>query len=582
VQWSRRRLPAIFAATLLLVLVGAVLLARRLIADLPASPAPEASLAAVPPPVPPEDRTPEIRGRILDADGNAVKGAAVRLVSASVPYTIFSETRSDPAGTFSFPHVASERVRVVADHDPDGAVTSAELLVGKGQTITITLVLSVASAVRGNVVDADDHAVPGASIYLEGVPWMARGTTSDADGAFRLAMVPDGVTSLVAVARGYRTARVPLAHREDQADLVVRVKLIAAAPVEGDVRDPDGNPVRARVVACEGQPSEASTVSADDGTFTLPASAIGCNAVAQHDAYEASDAAVLVEGGRVELRLKPGGAIEGVVVDESGAAVTSFTVGIESFAGAQTRSLRSTPASKVEDANGAFRLEKLAPGRYVLSAGTAGKAPTRSDAVDVAGGATTSGVRIVLGSSGSVTGHVVDEHQVPLEGVELRFDAVSSVIDSSTIAKTDASGQYRLDGAPSGPFTLRAQKEGFRVRLLSGLRVEGHGTLVKDVTLSAVAGGAGIELAGVGASLTPTAEGILFSAVFPGDPAERAGLRAGDRVVGIDGESTQGMSVADALQRLRGEVGTSVGVSVVRPRTGETVDVTIERAAIVH
>ena len=64
-----------------------------------------------------------------------------------------------------------------------------------------------------------------------------------------------------------------------------------------------------------------------------------------------------------------------------------------------------------------------------------------------------------------------------------------------------------------------------------------------------------------------------------GDPAERAGLRAGDRILGIDGESTDGMSLADALQRLRGEAGTSVGVSVRRPKTGETVDVMIERAA---
>ena len=40
--------------------------------------------------------------------------------------------------------------------------------------------------------------------------------------------------------------------------------------------------------------------------------------------------------------------------------------------------------------------------------------------------------------------------------------------------------------------------------------------------------------------------------------------------------------IADALQRLRGEAGTSVGVSVQRPKTGESVDVLIERATIVR
>ena len=35
--------------------------------------------------------------------------------------------------------------------------------------------------------------------------------------------------------------------------------------------------------------------------------------------------------------------------DDTGAPVPSFTVGVESFSGAQTRSLRSTPPRKVDD-----------------------------------------------------------------------------------------------------------------------------------------------------------------------------------------------------------------------------------------
>src|SRR5580704_8590132 len=140
---------------MLLVPISGAIIARLWI------PAPRAPVAApgtaaeVPSAAPEEDRTPEIRGRILDADGNPVNGAAVRLVSPSVPYTVFSDTTSDPAGKFSFAHVGSERVRVVADHDPDGAVTSAELHVAEHQSTEITLVLSAASAVRGTVVDTD-------------------------------------------------------------------------------------------------------------------------------------------------------------------------------------------------------------------------------------------------------------------------------------------------------------------------------------------------------------------------------------------------------------------------------------------
>ena len=315
-----------FAAT------AAVRIARRPTAVRPAPAARLASAAAAAPPKPEEDRTPEIRGRILDADGNAVNGAAVRLVSPSVPYTVYADTKTDAAGQFSFAHVGSERVRVVADHDPDGTVTSAELHVAEGQSIEVTLVLSAASAVRGTVVDTEDHPVAGATLFVEGVPWIVRSATSDAAGAFRLAIVPNGVTSLVAVARGYKTARVALAApgrpggaRRARAARGGRARRGRRASIPTATRS------RARVVACEGQPSEASAVSAEDGTFELPPSAIGCEAVAQHDEYEASSAVVLVEGRRVELRLRPGGAIEGVVVDDRGGEVPSFTVGVESF-----------------------------------------------------------------------------------------------------------------------------------------------------------------------------------------------------------------------------------------------------------
>ena len=54
-------------------------------------------------------------------------------------------------------------------------------------------------------------------------------------------------------------------------------------------------------------------------------------------------------------------------------------------------------------------------------------------------------------------------------------------------------------------------------------------------------------------------------------------------IVRVDGESTEGMSLTDVLQRLRGEAGTSVGVTVrrgVNPRT--TFDALIVRAVVLH
>jgi protocatechuate 3,4-dioxygenase beta subunit len=551
----------------------------------PAStPVPSAAASSPEPPAAaaPEDRTPEILGHILDADGNPVAAANVRLVSPSPPYTVYRETKCDAAGAFSFPHVAPWRVRVVADHDLDGVVTSAVLQPAEGQRTQITLVLSAAGAVRGTVVDTEGHPVAGAVLSVEGVPWIVPAATSDEAGAFRLATVPHEATSLVAVARGYRTARAALGPRDDQTELVVRVTLVTAAEVEGRVLDADGKPTQAYVVACEEQPAETRTESGEDGSFRLPASAIGCTALAEDSESAPSDAAPVVEGRRLVLRLKAGGALEGTVVDDRGAAAASFSLGVESFTPARGRHADRPAPRAFEDPRGAFRLERLIPGTYVLTASAPGRPPARSAAVEVRGGTVTGGVQITLLRGGVVTGRVFDERHAPIAGADLRFDAVSSVANSSASAQTDEAGQYRLEGAPAGPFTLRVQKDGFRMKLVSGLRVDSGATLRQDLTLVVLDGGPGMELGGIGAALQQTGEGIVLRDVFSGDPAGRAGLRSGDRIVRIDGETTQGMSMADALQRLRGEPGTSVGVSVQRPETGETVELTIVRGTIVR
>ena len=104
---ARPRFPAILFATMLLVPIAGTLVARA-VDSAPPRPCGGHGVRS-------RGRTtaargglgPGDRGRILDADGNTVNGAAVRLVSPSVPYTVFSDTKSDAAGRFSFAHVGS-------------------------------------------------------------------------------------------------------------------------------------------------------------------------------------------------------------------------------------------------------------------------------------------------------------------------------------------------------------------------------------------------------------------------------------------------------------------------------------------
>ena len=60
-----------------------------------------------------------------------------------------------------------------------------------------------------------------------------------------------------------------------------------------------------------------------------------------------------------------------------------------------------------------------------------------------------------------------------------------------------------------------------------------------------------------------------------GTPAYQAGILSGDRIVEIDGESTKGISIEEAVRRLKGEAGTDVTLRVVHAGTTEPVEVSI-------
>ncbi len=73
---------------------------------------------------------------------------------------------------------------------------------------------------------------------------------------------------------------------------------------------------------------------------------------------------------------------------------------------------------------------------------------------------------------------------------------------------------------------------------------------------------------------------LTIIAPIEGTPGWKLGLRPGDRIVKIEDESTRGFTTFDAAQRMRGEEGTIVNISVLRPGVEDTLDFAIERAII--
>ena len=85
-----------------------------------------------------------------------------------------------------------------------------------------------------------------------------------------------------------------------------------------------------------------------------------------------------------------------------------------------------------------------------------------------------------------------------------------------------------------------------------------------------------------GLGLEVTQDNGLIKVVSPIDdtPAARADIKPGDLIVGIDDEPVQGMSLADAVDKMRGEIGADVKLTLRRGDQGQPFEVTLKREEI--
>jgi carboxyl-terminal processing protease len=88
------------------------------------------------------------------------------------------------------------------------------------------------------------------------------------------------------------------------------------------------------------------------------------------------------------------------------------------------------------------------------------------------------------------------------------------------------------------------------------------------------------EYGGVGIQIAPRDNYITAVGVLPGTPAERAGVRVGDRMIEIDGQDAKGWSDEKAVKVLRGPKGSPVTIKVLRVGVDEPVTFRIVRDEI--
>jgi hypothetical protein len=553
-------------------------------------------------------------GRVISAvTAEGIAGAELTFSRAGAA----SSTRSGPGGAFRFEPPASGRWRLAAvtadgylPFAPEWEQSPVLLVARPGEVLRdITISLSPAPRYRGLVLSPDGGPVPGAEVRLLGGATgetalfpLADRFTADARGEFAFAAREGAV--LEARHPAFSPGRAELDRAACVAGkLVLRLRPRAGEPaapeaISGRVLDPDGNPVEGALLEAtflwaprreESLHADAQAVSDGAGRFALRGLDPGFYLVAasREGFAPARRGRVRTGTSDLELRLSPGGRLEGTVRDRrTGRPVAPFTVVVRLRRGP----LRLVPAASVAviDPAGRYALSSLPPGPAVVNVVSPSHAPSAD--VDVTIPAPPAGPAIAdfdLLPGGRLTGRITERGSGrPLPGASV---VIEGALESPTVlplhseALTGPDGRFTLDGLPAQPFSLFASAPGHHARVLSGLAIpEGgeRGPVSVELTPAAEGEEPRVELAGIGVVLQIAGDGLRVARVAPGGGAAEVGIAAGDEILFVDGRPVAEVGFKGAIDMIRGPEGSTVILGMRRAGEGPVVPVPVPRRLV--
>ena len=138
--------------------------------------------------------------------------------------------------------------------------------------------------------------------------------------------------------------------------------------------------------------------------------------------------------------------------------------------------------------------------------------------------------------------------------------------------------QVRANYVDADKSTYQALIEGALKGMLQSL--DPHSQFMDKEAFTAMKEDTAGKFGGLGITIGIKDAVLTVIAPMEDTPAFRAGLLSGDKIVEINGESTDGLALEDAVKKLRGDPGTKVKIKIFRPKTQLMKEFELERAVI--
>ena len=383
---------------------------------------------------------------------------------AASPVASTARSATGPQGTGERVRDESIPMPIFADDDPPGDLR-----------------------LEGQVLDAADHPVGGATVGLGSNP--PRTTTTEADGSFAFDKLVGRTYRLVA--RAPAGVAGPVNARLTAKSEPVVLRLRSGAKLAVTVVGTDGKPIDTASIELRGADLQSATTV--HGTVTFAPVVPGFyEVVAWADGMAHATQRMRIAGdAKVRVMLASGAPVSGRVVDEGGAPIANarvVSVGSGDFRGQVDPRRDAVLTNK----DGNFKFNALPSGSVRFLAQHDEHASGMSSLVTLDGKTEKSGVMVTLPAGAEVRGRVVDTNDAPVAGARVEIAAMrgrgrrggggppQGVPQPPRQAYTDTTGEFAIKGLPRGELLATASHE---IGAATGVPVDTSGGSASNVVL---------------------------------------------------------------------------------------------------